>query len=295
MKDPGQPTPTFYGNLYLSQAESGQWLAWLWGLGAFTDGSAYIQGGLVGAAAGRYDNETPPGTLTEGTASGIVYPTSFISHVTPDPLAQGLFDIAYLYGFSGEMLTLVGDGYFQGLLGDEGRVSMWSATSTDPAEGLMIGLYGPPAQTMDYPSHVFNAHIWPTNYPDGLSKTTTDGGSFWGYLGGIHRDIAGIPVDEIEGRITTIYIDPSQNAGFLLGSFSGSFDVDNVQWWTDDLSVYPVQMATGIGIAPADLYSNISQMPYYMDESPEFTFEVPPDSYAMGYAVERPFDSTGEF
>jgi len=65
-------------------------------------------------------------------------------------------------------------------------------------------------------------------------------------------------IDEVEGLLHALYVDPSQNAGILKGTFSGSVYPD-IQMWDGFGSAYPMQMATAIGVSPDTLGANVEQ------------------------------------
>ena len=85
---------------------------------------------------------------------------------------------------------------------------------------------------------------------------TGSSGNFEGYIGGIKLDYS--PLTQ---WALGIYIDPNQNAGYLIGDLShwnfvsGSFSA------TGDLT--PVQMSSNIGIAPENLDSYLTWSPSY--------------------------------
>jgi 6-phosphogluconolactonase (cycloisomerase 2 family) len=85
------------------------------------------------------------------------------------------------------------------------------------------------------------------NYIDSASTSTTyDGGSYRGYIGGIHIDNA------LEARLAALYIDPSGNAGYLKGSLSGTGYPD-IGMFQMTGSSYPNQMVSALGITPENL------------------------------------------
>ena len=253
------PTHPIYGGFSMDTAAitgTGEknWLGEIRGLGVFQQvDESYIQGRFNAVAAGTYDDTLTPKIFT-GSAAGLFMPITFLSEITNGS------NTAYLYAFNGS--TFETDGYFKGLLGPDNPLTLWSATSSSPFKINMVGLYIPDGDGLTYQDHIFSTTIYPKNFttndPDKL-YTTTDGGSFKGYLSGIHLYRSDLPFDTIEGRINALYIDPNGNAGVLMGKFGGNepdywstFD-RNYNYFEAKGDMYPVQKVEGIGIDPSEL------------------------------------------
>ena len=263
-----------YGRFFMDTAATAgigknNWLGEIWGLGVFKqvdESGSYIQGNFDAVAAGTYTSNT-----FAGSAAGFFTPITFLSEITNDS------STAYLNAFNGSTFVTDGtDGYFKGLLGPDNPLTLWSATPSSPLSISMVGLYE--GSDLTYENHIFSTQIYPKNFttndPDKL-YTTTDGGSFKGYLSGILLHRTGFP-DMVEGRINAIYIDPTRNAGILMGKIGG----DEPDYWGEfkknynifeaDGDMYPVQMVPSIGISPENLMSQIEYNSYSGTGSGQF-------------------------
>lgn len=78
------------------------------------------------------------------------------------------------------------------------------------------------------------------------SDSTTLGGAYAGYLGGI--------INSLFGGLTAIYVKDSGEAGFLRGDFSGTASGTT---WGATGSLYPTAVVSNAGITPATLLSNL--------------------------------------
>ncbi len=140
------------------------------------------------------------------------------------------------------------DGSLTGLAGH--TETLWTATQANPADIKVMGSYGAGTGTLHIwgNERVGDDNFYTYNAVDD-NQSTYDDGVFKGYLKG--RRVGA----NLEGLLTALYIDPAGNAGFLKGSLSGAVE-PGMRMFTMDGTLYPTRMAVGIGIAPADLWSN---------------------------------------
>ena len=137
-------------------------------------------------------------------------------------------------------------GTFEGIMG--GTSDIWSANSSNPADLSFIGSV---EKGEDYPdqTRMFFSFIKSYNpYQDNF--TTIDGGSYAGYIGG--------NVDDVEGLIYAIYIDPNGNAGYLKGSFNGSL-YPEIEMWEASGDIYPIEKVQNIEITPSELSDSLDE------------------------------------
>jgi len=71
-----------------------------------------------------------------------------------------------------------------------------------------------------------------------------------GFLGGV--------IDDVKGDIYGVYIDSSQNAGIVDGTFAGGVN-HSTGGWNASGSIHSMQTATGIGISPDNLEANLER------------------------------------
>jgi len=83
--------------------------------------------------------------------------------------------------------------------------------------------------------------------------TTSDGGAYYGLIGGTRGRMNAVPW--MEGLFAALYIDPSNNAGVLMGAFDGT-DATSFSL-TGSLS--KIQREAAIEYLPQDLYANVYQ------------------------------------
>ncbi len=196
------------------------------------------------------------GTLSGSTSAGP--PASFELNDTGSHTESSLTftsndaDLAMEY-YDGA--NMVGGGQLTGFFG--GSDTLWSASSGSPANIFMMGTYnlGAGASNKD----VFDGTMQSKDYNTGGSLTY-DGGAFKGYMGGIQfNDTGDNTRTSLDGRIYTLYVDPTNNIGFLKGSISGSETLDeSIHMFKMSGSLYPVQMEAGsASITPSNFDSNV--------------------------------------
>lgn len=267
------------------------WLAKIDGLGAFATSSGYLQGTFYGVGAGMYTSSG-----FGGSAAATYAPSTFLSRITTDEN-----NTAWLHTYTGTDYDI--DGHFKGLMAGN-PIPLWKTTKSIESSFDMIGLYIPgsdtpvppgsndpvPTPVMKYSDHIFGVQIYPKNYVDSTKPyTTTDGGSYWGYLLGAH--ISGsygqlaangysslaqsvVSSNVLEGFISSLYVDPEGKTGILAGRFGGTepvapyetrgyFDTNNKQWWAYG-TMYPVELGTTT-VAPNDLINSIRYASYEYD------------------------------
>lgn len=156
--------------------------------------------------------------------------------------------------------NMVGDGQLTGFFG--GSDTLWTASSGSPANIYMMGTYalGAGASTKD----IWEGTIQSKDYNTGGSLTY-DGGAFKGYMGGIQfNDTGDNTRTSLDGRLYTLYVDPSNNIGILKGSISGSETLDeSIHMFKMSGSLYPVQMEAGsASITPSNFNSNVTLESY---------------------------------
>ncbi|MDP2725578.1 MAG: hypothetical protein Q8O44_04805, partial [Syntrophales bacterium] len=89
----------------------------------------------------------------------------------------------------------------------------------------------------------------------------------------------------MEGGLIALYIDLDGNAGYLKGSLSGAA-YPEIEMFEMEGGLYPVQMVTGIGILPAELYDAVSVTNETWETVNDFTF----NSTVMGPASGRDYN-----
>ena len=229
--------PTLYARFNPQQDENNNWLAYINGIGVITTDAGYEQGTFFGAAAGT----RPTSSTFSGSAGGLFYPSTFLSHITDST------DTAYLWGDVTQ--TSARDGYFVGMLAGDAPLQLWGASQALPDAGNfdMLGAYVPESG-MSGPrdsNHIFGVSIVPTNYTVASHPhTTTDGGSYVAALLGIEYTSMASPYGRpMEGLVGGLYVDPTGKTGVLGGQFSGLFDANNVNWWGGG-TMTPVQLGS---------------------------------------------------
>ncbi|NVL90005.1 MAG: hypothetical protein HWN69_03270 [Desulfobacterales bacterium] len=151
------------------------------------------------------------------------------------------------------------NGWIDGFMG--GLDDLWAATDINQAETRFIGEYEswwydgattPSVFTLgiqSYNPYHDNWTIW--NQEDPTNPLSGDG-AYYGFMGG---RILG---DDVAGGIMALYVDNSENAGILKGSFDGDVYPD-LEMWDAAGSIYPIEMEPGISTIPEALYSNIDE------------------------------------
>lgn len=242
-------------------SETSKWLAELWGFGATTISGSIKLIGFEGVSAGEATVASNSLSVT-GTASGLFHYINYISRITEGNMPT------YMLSYNKKDATTYAyeaSGYLKGLFGDGGMRSLWSASKLMPANFEMIGVF---VQDIGFPmppqlegeptlpnttyfasNHVFGTVIYPNNFTGASSQySTVDGGSYWGYLSGIHKSYHTINTN-LEGLVSSLYISPNLQAGLLVGGFGvgpnifSNFDYSSKTWYTEG-SWYPVELAT---------------------------------------------------
>ncbi|HCZ11052.1 MAG TPA: hypothetical protein DHV16_02090 [Nitrospiraceae bacterium] len=134
------------------------------------------------------------------------------------------------------------------LYGVMGGVSLWNLPidSSNPFEFEFVGVHS----GLNSSRHVWYQLIEPYNYLDGGSKTTTDGGSYYGWVGGMQSPISGTTAGPMEGMMYALYVDPDDNIGILRGKddLSTGNSVQYNEYWSFHLDGYTSSIATDSGI-----------------------------------------------
>jgi len=129
-----------------------------------------------------------------------------------------------------------------------GTDSIWSATSTSPAQATMMGQYVPGTSV---PS-LWNTTAYSYNYKKD-TFTTYDSGAYTGWLVGTLAGNTG------DANFLGLYINPTGDAGVVRGSLSGPF-YPQTGLFVMDGGLYPEEpVVTGIGITPENLYASTAQ------------------------------------
>lgn len=142
----------------------------------------------------------------------------------------------YAYGYS----YSVYDGSINGYLG--GTQSLWASASTPVT---FMGGYDPVSPA----SHIWGTEFSSYNYID-YTDTTYDNGAYYGYLTGTEASGA------METLLYAMYVDDSNNVGYLKGGLSGSYH-SSVGIFEQTGNIDKVEMASATGITVADFYNSI--------------------------------------
>jgi hypothetical protein len=134
------------------------------------------------------------------------------------------------------------DGSFFATLSGSG--TLWTATPSSPVPVQLSGKY---TAGSSQPHIWFGPDFYSYNATNG-TNTTPDGGAFRGFVSG--REIAA----SADALFTGLYVDPSGNAGFLSGTFSGSVSESNISM---NGGFVPTQMGPFSG-NPAAFYDSIT-------------------------------------
>src|SRR4030042_2623402 len=114
---------------------------------------------------------------------------------------------------------------------------------------------------------IWGDEIYSHNFKD-YTYTTYDGGVYYGYIGGIAQK--GTSSVSLEGSLIAMYIDPNQNAGYLIGNMTGTGYPD-VEMFEMDGTLDRVFMAT-TGTSPIGFdYSGIHYDYFYLYGSGKFS------------------------
>ena len=227
-------------------------------------GTTYLTGaGAIGhwlsKGTGAYEGNTMTGTssfsyitqTTLGTGTGAITGSHDTSTFNLTDVGSNLTEapLTFYSNFSADLSYYNGttfqtsDGSLTGKTGGTG--SIWTATVDLPASLAMIGTYTAGTN----PSHIWGSDFISYNYTN-TTDTTYDGGAYYGIAKGIQIGTS------LEGKIVALYISPSGNAGYLLGSMSGT-TYPTIGMYEMNGGVYPTQRVTAIGILPANLSSSI--------------------------------------
>jgi hypothetical protein len=131
---------------------------------------------------------------------------------------------------SGSVYNKDHTGSLNALMG--GTNSLWSGSSSI----AVVGKYSPD----DAKPHIWYSNsVYSKNYA-GDTKTTYDGGAYYGVLGGREVD------NNMEGMLYALYIDPSGNAGYLKSKLAGTaypeinmFEMDSTEVIRQVMTIIP--------------------------------------------------------
>jgi hypothetical protein len=235
----------------------------IWGAN-ISNGAGKVGDYLVmfeGSAAGSIDSSSTSFSSFSGTSSGVQDPVSVYK---TDPVVFSSHLAGKSYGSSGSAdpafyLDEVGD--FHAFMA--GFSDLWTATLDNRAPITVLGKAPEDIDSdISFPQASFSKY-----------NPTDETGNYYGYTGvvGYNKD-ANNDDTKLEGLIRAIYIDPSGNAGVLVGSYGGDdfnssvynpFDIG-----TAEGEVAPVQLVTGVTILPSALLANKTETSY-TQESPD--------------------------
>ncbi|MEW6666388.1 MAG: FecR domain-containing protein [Thermodesulfobacteriota bacterium] len=252
--------------------------------GNYADGGSYYNytyyDGFDRGRSQEYDAATNTTTHAEyygdmrkaqwADANGVLsYTESPWSGSLSTALAYGstLFDSAEPIAPAGPDYRLESAGYINGIIGGLG--DPWTATQAAPAQIVILGEYDSD-QAVPGIYSVFGFEFFSYNpYHSNITQQSrtvwnqaqnSEYGAFRGFAGGTLISNQANPnrQDDIGGSILGLYVDPSGNAGVLKGGFTGT-GYSDLEMWEATGSLYPVELVTGTGIAPADFYGSVMQ------------------------------------
>jgi|GEM_PF-5359658 len=168
--------------------------------------------------------------------------------------------------------TYYNNGYFHGLLG--GINSLWTGSNVPVT---MIGQYYDGYYGFEDSSGIWVDNLFSYNYKND-TFTTYDGGAYSGFIRGILQD-KGTLIDDLEGMMIALYIDPDGNAGYLTGSMAG-FGYEDIGSFKMEGIINRVDMAD-LGFEPADIGSHIFNMSEDLSEGGGYFIE-PIGGYGFG-------------
>ncbi len=248
---------------YYESTPSGQFQVVAGGTNSAITGDGYWLSLINMSASGDEVSGTLSGSLnlthltqyTLGTGTGTLTGAYLSSggSGTWEASAQGQYaseDLTFVSDFYADLYYYDGslpnyEGTLEGLMG--GTSSLWTATQTEQALFTAIGTFYYDSN----PTQIWGTEVYSNNYQYD-TKTTYDGGTYYGYIGGT-KD----PDNNLDGRFRAIYIDPSNQAGYLMGSLTGKYYSD-IDMFEMDGSAYPVQIFDSIsGINPGNLYTSL--------------------------------------
>ena len=255
------------------------------GFGAYYNGSGFQddEGYWLADVDGTWEENRLAGTLTGriitytklGTISGdILGSYNNDPNLTFQAVSVGTWEgepLAFVSEFTSNLIYFNGTnpiiGYpFSGLIGGTGN--LWAATPSEPASLTILGSY----YTDWKPGHIWSSSVKSDNYINN-TYTTYDGGAYRGFIGGRKYSLGAYHyyIDDLEGRMVAIYVDPSGQAGYLTGNLTGT-GYPEINLFEMDGSVYPVEIYDeGIsGINPDNLVSSLIPNSYGLSGSGTF-------------------------
>lgn len=228
-------------------AGDGYWLSLINMNASGDELSGTLSGSLTLTHLTEYTLGTGTGTFTTGTY------TFDGENGTWEATAQGQYasrDLTFVSDFYADLYYYDGsgpnyEGTLDGLMG--GTSSLWTASRTEQALFTAIGTFYYDSN----PTQIWSTEVYSYNYQYG-TNTTYDGGAYYGYIGGT-KD----PDNNLDGRFMAIYVNPSNQAGYLMGSLTGKY-YSGINMFEMDGSAYPVQIFDSIsGINPGNLYTSL--------------------------------------
>lgn len=188
-----------------------------------TSGLKYLSYDRLGSGTGSFTGSYGAGTWSAtDTGTYTETPLAFSGNIGYDQNDQGLYTV------DGLGINQIGNSY-GGLLGGT------TPSLSDPAI-TFIGPYWP--STAGLGPFIWTPVIYSANGSFSFAPSY-DGNKFWGYIGGTWKDRA------INGRVYSLYIDSSGNAGILRGSLAGAY-YPELSMLQADGTWTPTIMGTGV-------------------------------------------------
>lgn len=225
-------------------SDFGYWIAHIPSEATWQDGK------ITASIEGRFLTYTKMGTIT-GDMLGY-YDDQGHWAATALGVYEGSNTLAFFSGINdGDLFAMTSNaGTFDAIMGgylpEGGPSRLWNATEANPASLIFMGKLSINDAYKDK-SLLFGTQINSYN-PYDSTHTTPDGGAYWGWIGGI--------IDDVEGNLVALYIDPDRNAGILKGAFTGQ-DYREIRMWEADGSVFPVQLSQDVGFDASELTNNV--------------------------------------
>ena len=142
----------------------------------------------------------------------------------------------YSNSFAGNALQK--DGFIKGGFNNS-ELDLWSATAASPAQIILSGEF----------DRTSTLSLFSTD----ISHITEDGGTLSGFMNGF------LNADKVPATIYAIYIDPSGNAGVLMGYFNGTIDSATGSWEATG-EIYPKVFTTNPGtVTQANFYTSLEK------------------------------------